>query len=319
MMGAHPGRPWLSIVWHCLIFSALSVVMIVVNKGAIRSFPFPSTLLLLQNTASVALLLCFERANRRGVQFDLQLAMAWAPCAALFCSNLFTSLSALHHVSVATFTVFRNVQPFLTAMAQWMVAPEEAMPLHCLGGLAIALLGAMIYAYNDLTVSFIGYAWSMLHIVSMTAYLLLVKHRGTQMTAAQMSLFNNVESVFPFFFLGLAVREIPASLSPERLFVTSTLETPIYVILSCFAAVGISVSAFNVQQCVSPTAFITLNNMAKVPALLLSYYLFDTVMTPLMALGLATTLLGGYLFALFPNGTALKMKRGSNDPCGRVQ
>ena len=62
----------------------------------------------------------------------------------------------------------------------------------------------------------------------------------------------------------------------ESVFEASDL---IYVMVSCLAAVGISVSAFNVQQCVSPTAFITLNNMSKVPALILSYWLFETVMT----------------------------------------
>merc|ERR1712159_475381 len=120
-----------------------------------------------------------------------------------------------------------------------------------------------------------------------------------------MSFYNNGESLPLLAVLAVLVGEAsPSSTSAWPAAVTGMLrlaeshQSLICVLMSCVAAVAISVTAFRVQQCISATAFITLNNVSKVPALILSYFLFDTTMTPMMALGLTVTFCGGYLYAL---------------------
>ena len=54
-------------------------------------------------------------------------------------------------------------------------------------------LGSSLYAHQDLTFSAVGYLWSLLHILSMSLYLVLVKVSGQSLglNATSMSLYNN--------------------------------------------------------------------------------------------------------------------------------
>ena len=64
------------------------------------------------------------------------------------------------------------------------------------------LHGAILYAFNDIEFSKLGYIWAFLHVVSMSDYACLVKFTNSghdmNLTAQNMSLYNNLLSI-PFF------------------------------------------------------------------------------------------------------------------------
>jgi len=66
--------------------------------------------------------------------------------------------------------VLRNLQPILARGVE-CVAHREVGALEDLLFLFCILMGAFVYAYNDLQFSAPGYLWAFLHIVSMTVRL----------------------------------------------------------------------------------------------------------------------------------------------------
>ena len=67
-------------------------------------------------------------------------------------------------------------------------------------------LGSVMYGYHDLEYHSAGYVWALLHNLSMTCYLVLIKLNNSQLDlkANEMSVYNNVLSL-PFL-----VRDPPA-------------------------------------------------------------------------------------------------------------
>jgi hypothetical protein len=72
---------------------------------------------------------------------------------------------------------------------------------------------------------------------------------------------------------------------------------------SALASVVISTTAFSSQKLMSGTAFVTLNNINKIPGILLSSRVFSAVLDFPMLVGLSLSLLSGFLFALFSDAT----------------
>jgi hypothetical protein len=81
----------------------------------------------------------------------------------------------------------------------------------------------------------------------------------------------------------------------------ATVDSWIY--FSAFASVIISTSAFSSQKLMTGTAFVTLNNINKIPGILLSNLIFGAVLKLPMIVGLSLSLFSGFLFALFSETT----------------
>jgi hypothetical protein len=72
---------------------------------------------------------------------------------------------------------------------------------------------------------------------------------------------------------------------------------------SAVASVVISTTAFSSQKLMSGTAFVTLNNINKIPGILVSSLVFGAVLQFPMIVGLSLSLFSGFLFALFSDTT----------------
>lgn len=68
---------------------------------------------------------------------------------------------------------------------------------------------------------------------------------------------------------------------------------------SAVASVVISITAFSSQKLMTGTAFVTLNNINKVPGVFLSHLLFSAILEFPMVVGLSLSLVSAFLFALF--------------------
>jgi nucleoside-diphosphate-sugar epimerase len=278
-------------------FCASSITMILINKAAVMVFPFSSLLLILQNVVTVLLLL----GTGDTPQITWGRTLTWIPCALLFTLNIFSSLQSLHFLSVPTFTLLRNTQPLLSIVVDFFVRGEKT-GLSSMMFLFMVFLGALVYCYHDLGFDLHGYLWGLVHVLSMSFYAVIVRSVSvkSQWSAREMSMCNNLMSL-PFLIL-LAVVERGASLLSWESPCSFLSWCTVILLSSCVGGFWVSVAGLNAQQVMSPTSWLTLNNLSKIPAILLSFLFFGGELSIPSLMGMALSLGAGYLYALCRQG-----------------
>ena len=278
-----------------VFFSVSSIGMILVNKAAATVFANVFLLLMLQNLATI-LILVLRSQDVAGL--SAAMAREWAPCAALFSLNIFSSLKSLSLISVATFTILRNTQP-LCAVVLESVCFRERYSVQSIVFLAEVLVGAVLYSSHDVHFHAQGYAWAGLHVLSMTLYSVLVKHKSQRLklSAAQMSYYNNVLSI-PFLLLSFVYTLRWQALKHSLGHCLQSLYCIVVVLGSCVCGYLISVSGFMAQEQMSPTSWLCLNNFSKIPAIIASFFLFHVQCSVAMMHGIGVSCMSAYLYAL---------------------
>jgi drug/metabolite transporter (DMT)-like permease len=285
-----------------IMFSMSSISMILLNKTVVLMFPFSAFVLILQNVVTIFLL----KSQNVNLGFSLQTALSWTPCVLLFCINTYSSLRALTYISVPTFTVFRNIQPLISSVVDFLVR-RERISASSVVFLCIIICGAYLYAHNDLEYNAKGYAWSLIHIFSMSFYSVSVKlsFEKLKLRPVEMSWYNNIMSLG--ILTGLAYYEFLQETPTTR--ILSSLEKcsadgicKIIIAASCVGGYFVSVNGFNAQEVLTPTSWLTLNNLSKIPALIISCMIWNVNMNMLEVIGLAISLTGGYLYAMERQG-----------------
>jgi drug/metabolite transporter (DMT)-like permease len=282
------------------MFSMSSITMILLNKNAMLVYPYSSTLLILQNTVTI-LLLRYTHPSLKYTQI-----IEWLPCAFVFCVNIVSSMEALARISVPTFTVFRNTQPIIAIIIDWTVRGEK-IGARSVFYLFLVFFGACIYCQNEIRFNLYGYIWSFVHVLSMSIYSVLVKSKSItlDLTSFEMSLYNNVLSM-PFlliFQIGdfIFVR--------DGVFATQWHSTQVcfvyylcalMILLSCIGSFAVSVAGFRAQKAMSPVSWLTLNNISKIPAILISLQIFGgwADLTTASVHGMTICMISAYLYAL---------------------
>lgn len=278
-----------------VFFSVSSIGMILVNKAAATVFANVFLLLMMQNLATI-LILVLRSQDVAGL--SAAVAREWAPCAVLFSLNIFSSLKSLSLISVATFTILRNTQP-LCAVVLESVCFRETYSTQSIVFLAEVLVGAVLYSSHDVHFHAQGYAWAGLHVLSMTLYSVLVKHKSQRLklTAAQMSYYNNVLSI-PFLLLSFVYTLHWQALKHSLVHCLQSLYCIVVVLGSCVCGYLISVSGFMAQEQMSPTSWLCLNNFSKIPAIIASFFLFRVQCSVAMMHGIVVSCMSAYLYAL---------------------
>lgn len=286
-------------VFSALIFSLASISMILLNKWVVVVYPHSATLLLLQNVTTIVILYVINPQHK----MRATLLWSWLPCALIFCVNIFSSLESLTTISVPTFTIFRNTQPIIAIVIDYVLR-HQTITYASFHFLVMILIGAVIYCKHDTNVDFYGYLWAVIHVLSMSVYSVLVKYKSEllEITASEMSLYNNVISVPVLCVISLAY-----SVHNKSNYVTQLdhAYTCIFqqlcilpVLLSCIGGYAVSVAAFNAQKVMSPISFLTLNNISKIPAICISVILFNTTITLNAWHGMVLSMAAGYLYAI---------------------
>ena len=293
----------------CIYFSFASVGMLLANKGIIRELNSPWLLVLSQNLISSAFFLFKFKFSKNHSsdplggdssikELFLQHSLHWMPAVVLFCVNIVTSMVALSYISVATFSVLRNLNPFISSIMTFFFFGEITNG-HALWALVIILGGSIFYAHHDLELNISGYIVCFIHITSMSAYSCVVKYLSRQVVPLEMAILNNVMSIPIITSISFCLGELDIVVVQD--FFAHAFGGGVatfWFLASCILGCCISFTAFACQSQISPTSFLTLNNINKIPAILLSVVLFNGQMSLSMVAGLTTSLFGGYYFAL---------------------
>lgn len=295
-----------------VLFSICSISMIILNKASAVLFPHVSIVLILQNSVTVVCLVMSPEHRK----MDAVIAKQWLPCACLFCLNLFSSMQCLVFISVPTFTVLRNVQPLLAAGFDFMLNGRTTK-FESLIYLVEILFGALLYCSYDFEFHVRGYAWATVHILSMTFYALMVKKKSIELnlTAQDMSYLNNILSIPGLVaILGLELLSGMKSMedvTKDVLICQSKLWCLLAITLSCVGGLCVSVTAFQAQKLMSPTSFLSLNNISKIPAILISCMLFGGSFPPATLHGMVISIVCAFCYAVSTKQTTtLHMKSG---------
>lgn len=70
------------------------------------------------------------------------------------------------------------------------------------------------------------------------------------------------------------------------------------LLISCLGGFFVSVTGFQAQNVLTPTSWLTLNNLSKIPAIVLSCYFWNVTLGSVELSGLSLSLTAGYLYAL---------------------
>lgn len=272
-------------------FSIASIFMILINKHVATVFQYPAFLLFTQNILTVVLL----KIWKTNLSIDLKIAFRWLPCVFLFSSNIYFSMLALKFVSVPTFTVFRNIQPIISTVLDFILC-QKATSTNNIICLFVILLGAYIYAYDNMTYHVTGYMWMCAFVICSSSYTIAVKFfiDSYRLQSHEMSFYNNTLSLVPLSLL-IFYEE------PSHLIIDSCLESMpcwLSVVVSSYGAFFISVAGFQAQEVMSPTTWLTCNNLSKIPAIILSCWLWEVNLREWQIIGLIISILGGFLYSL---------------------
>eukprot|EP00732_Lithocolla_globosa_P001330 Lithocolla_globosa_v1_NODE_634_length_3546_cov_7.930679.p1 type:complete len:296 gc:universal NODE_634_length_3546_cov_7.930679:1464-2351(+) len=270
--------------------------MLIVNKMAIRYIQAVFLLLILQTLATLCILYVQSLQRKEELpSLKKDKAISWLPSVTFFMLMLLTSLKSLNLVSVSTVIVFRNLNSLLVACGDYLILKREVTTNM---SLLVIILGSIIYGYHDLNYDFVGYFWTFSNLFAGAAYSLYIKSLLDKIsyTATEMSLYSNVMAL-PVWFLGALFLDDLSTFRSVTLHTLTAFEWTA-IVASCFMAFAISVSGFWAQTVFKATTFITLNNVNKIPAIIISAWIFSDVLSLGSVVGLAVGLMGGLMYAM---------------------
>ena len=205
------------------LYCASGTALTLANKLAVKLFPYPNLILVIQNGMAVATLALgsctVPLTIGRMPRLSWPLVRLWVPLTVTFSLMLVSSLLALQEVSAVTLIVIRNVTSLSVAGFEF-VCLGTALQWQSAGALLGILGGAVMYSLHDITFSPVGYSWLLLNLLSTSAYQVWVKRviasdAGKKIGALGMSYVNNLLSLPVLVAVALASGEVPGFLGIE--------------------------------------------------------------------------------------------------------
>lgn len=252
---------------YCLSGTALTLV----NKVVIGAFPYPNTLIAIQNAIAVSIILTgsatVPTVFGKLPPLNGQTLKDWGPIVVLFVGILLSSLLSLMKVSAVTLIVIRNLISCSVAFFEFVVLKTHIGP-RSVASLAGILGGAVLYAVHDITFDPAGYAWLLVNIVTTTAYQVLVKRviaAQTSKSAGPLgySYVNNTLSTPLLLLLCLATGEGQALVQNVAAGNVSS-SVVATILLSGVLGISLSLTGFMLNERISATSIMVANNVNKV-------------------------------------------------------
>jgi len=272
--------------------------MVVSNKIIMHAFPFPMTLLLIQNTIAVVLTLVLALTGHDAFTmkpWDSKHLITWLLPTITFSIMLMTSLLALPHIAVATTVVFRNLGSLLVATIEPLVLTTPPLTSGHKKSLAVIIAGALIYSIFDLNFNQKGYLWISFNTGLFCVQVLIEKYAVSKVdqTATGIACYQNLLSI-PVLLVGVMFAgESAAILELQQL----SSRMWLLVALSGMFGCSLSVCYMALNQLVSATSMVIAGNLNKLLASVIGAYIFSNSVTPHTVAGLLVCILGGYMYS----------------------
>jgi len=284
---------FLPVLVFCFAGSSLTVL----NKVLVSElFPFPNFLTFIQCffTAVSIYVGKYALPNTFMVEdITYSKCRSWSPLVVLFLIMLVSSMFALQKVTVTTLIVVRNLTTLTTAVCDVYFLKSQFSELQELQ-LVLMFFGALLYGLNDISFDLNGYMYLILNCCATTAYQIRVKQLVTElgMKPLTMSLYNNVLCLPLLLLLSMLQGEI----SPGT-FVIPNSNALCLIFLSAIFGFILSVTAFRLNQLVSPTAIMVINNANKFLLILYSEAVLGKSLDLLSGIGSLVVLVSSFVYS----------------------
>ena len=188
-----------NLVLSCSFYLVSSAGMSVFNKLAVNALPLPITLVIIQMAFTVGVLALSWKTVRVGSWRD---ALRWGLTVPfLFSAMLVSSMFAFEHNTLGTVVVCRNIAPMFTLMIERMFRVPIKVTTETILALLTILLGVVLYHFNTLSLTLIGFVAIALNMVFAVLERLLQRHLMAQdpvdLSKPAMMLLNNSFGLLP--------------------------------------------------------------------------------------------------------------------------
>lgn len=227
--------------------------------------------------------------------FSFATAKEWAPVNIFFCAMLFTGMASLQHNSVPMVTIFKNITNIITTIGDFYFFGSSSEPLVIVA-FGIMLGGAVLAAWNDISVSVTGLFWMILNCFACSGYVLYMKFatKTVKLSKFGMVFYNNLLCVF--FLLPAAMAMGQVKVFAE----TKLIHTPDYLNKNAFAGLVGFLLNFASLNCVSltgPTTYAIIGSLNKVPIAIIGYFIFDSTISNDTWFFISVSMAGGFLYS----------------------
>jgi len=285
---------FLPVLVFCLAGNGLTVL----NKILVsKYFPFPSFLTFIQCLfTAISIRLGKNVLPNIFVVEDLNLkkCISWSPLVVLFLLMLISSMLALQKVTVTSLIVVRNLTTLTTAICDIHFLKSQFSKLQVML-LLLMFSGACLYGLNDISFNFNGYLYLLLNCIATTAYQIKVKVLVSElkMGALTMAYYNNLLSL-PLL---LPLSAIQGEFSFNLLATIRRNDSLFLILLSSFFGFALSITAFRLNQLVSATAIMIINNANKFLLIAYSEAVLGKSLDLLSGIGCAIVLASSFAYS----------------------
>lgn len=247
------------------VFCVSGTLLTIVNKIAVKLFPFTFMLLVIQNAVTVILLLLLPYCTTLALPaLDITTFRRWFPLSCLFITMLFSSLEALKYVSATTFVVLRNLGTIVVACLEYAILGTELSFSRKVSVVGM-LLGATLFGSLDISYHNAGYAWLCVNILSSSIYQVYVKFlaHDVSLSPMGMSYISNSISLPLLGGCSVLMKEYMLLRMPSG-------GDGLVIVVSGMLGFCLSTSAFFLNQTISATSITVANNANKFAVILFS-------------------------------------------------
>eukprot|EP00949_MAST-11_sp_MAST-11-sp1_P002401 g2401.t1 len=289
-----------------LLYSSLSISMVLLNKAVATSFGSPIMLIFTQNLIGMLVYGLAIAAGKWQVELSSKKAMKVSTLNLLFVAMLVTSMKAMARLPVAMVTVLKNLNNFIIVGGDVYLygnMPSQSMMV----ALLLMLVGAVMAAANDLQFDAGGYAWMALNCIFCSAYTLSVRSvkDATGLSSAAMSFYNSAISLPILLTYATVVGDI--SQWTGDVF-GGSVSSFTMLILSGAVGTSLGASVFWCVTCTSASTASFVGTLNKIPITLLGSLFFGSTLDANAYIFVAMNLLGALVFVY---GKVMKRK-GTN-------
>lgn len=290
------------VISSCMMYSCCSVGMILVNKSLASGYnhlidgDLNILLVVFQSIiAVISVEFCKFMKWVDYPKFSLQTARQWAPVNILFSLMLFTGMASLQHNTVPMVTVFKNVTNiFITAGNLYFFSAVEGPLVFVAFG--VMVLGALLAAWKDVYISFIGLFWMLANCLATAGYVLYLKYatKNIKLSKFGMVFYNN--TLCTFFLLPAA-----SMMGEVRVFINTPALHTIDYFLKNFAAgfVGffLNFASLNCVSVAGPTTYAIIGSLNKIPTSIFGWILFDSTISSDTWFFISVSMFGGFIYS----------------------
>lgn len=294
-----------------VLWTVSSVGMNIVNKMALKVLPLPMTVLIIQMSIAIFLLLviCGPLSLLKEIRAHAAVSIRWSLLASFFAGGLITSMKALEYGSVTFLLIIRNIMPLFSLLVERHLLPHGStreITVETVLALVSLAFGTVLYASYDLHIShdWNALGWVFLNMVVMISYRLVERRLLWDMprtiSFGALTLMQNLAGLLPIVVLFFAWGEHAVLWKNPELLRLDHRQDPMdaaCILYSGCAGLALGFYSTKLQKEITATTMLALQSSMKIMIIFLAMVVLGEHLGSWSAVGCSISLLGGIWYA----------------------